>query len=272
MSQVFCHRRKRQSGRAQGRLGLAGLCLALLCAAVTLTGSEASATKTTSANAATSALALANHHYAEGHFKKAAALYHEAFQLNPNAAYLFNAARAEMRAFAHDSASRNFSRYLGLSKATPKGKARARAHIQEIEAYQTRLVEQRKRGKALAANAAAKARAKATRPLDTLTMGLWIGAGALLIGSGTIFGVATILRGSTNAQKITEPADITAHNNAVKTQDNWRNVSVLALLGAAGVGTWAYIRTKNLRKPEPIAGARLTPWLDGRGLSLQGRF
>ena len=252
------------------------LCVTLLC--VTLLGAAAPGycDETASSKAALSALGLANHHYKAGHFKKAAGLYPEAFGIEAKAAFLFNAARAEMRGFDHPAAKRDFTRYLTLTDATEKGRTRARAHLQEIDAYDAKLAEQRRQVKTQASSATAlavaAARADASRPMDGLTIGLWVGAGALLIGSGSLYGVAAILRAGTNKQEVASTEDKTQHDKEVQTQNSVRNVSVVLLIAGAGVGAWAAMRTRGLTAPKKEASLQVSPWGNGRGLSLVGRF
>ena len=264
------------SRRSALRCRLSGIFAVLLCTTLLGVAMPAHCEETASSKAALSALGLANHHYKAGHFKKAASLYHEAFGIDAKAAFLFNAARAEMRAFDHAAAKRDFARYLSLKDATEKGRTRARAHLQEMAAYDAKLAEQRRQVKTQASSATAKAvaaaRADASRPMDGLTIGLWVGAGALLIGSGSLYGVAAILRSGTNKQDITSMEDKEKHDKEVQTQSSIRNLSVVLLVAGAGVGAWAALRTRGPRTPDTSAAMQVSPWANGRGLSLVGRF
>lgn len=232
--------------------------------------------------AALSAARLATHHYKAGRFKKAARLYHEAYAIAPKAAFLFNAGRAEMRGFAYADAKRDLNAYLKSPQATEKGSQRARMHLAEISAYETKIAAEKRDAEARAKAAAAKASADASRPIGALTAGLWVTTGVLLVSSGALYGVATMQRLATNKLLVTSQDDKTRHDREVKNQDNLRNISVLVLLGAAGTGVWAILRTRATRRSaagllhmRDRAGrlhVDVSPWSNGKGLSLVGRF
>ncbi|MCO4760217.1 MAG: hypothetical protein KC502_01855 [Myxococcales bacterium] len=235
--------------------------------AAATTPSPKPASSAEASKAAMAALSLANHHYKGGRFKKAAKLYHEAYGIDARAAFLFNAARAEMRGFAHVDAKRDFERYMALPTATDKGKQRARLHLSEIEAYQKRMAAAQ--AKTVAATASANA---ARRPLTKMTLGLWIGGGVLVAGSAIFYGVAAGARGQTNEMDIKTEDDKEEHNTRVRSETSLRNMSVLMLVGGAGLGFWGWRRASARRSTPKTASLQVTPWLDGQGFSLVGRF
>ncbi len=256
------HAGPRRARRWLSPLALAGaLCFALACAYV------APARATTPADAPTSkaamgALSLANHHYKSGHFKKAASLYHEAYRLEPRGAFLFNAARAEMRAMDHAAAERDFKRYLNLPETSAKGRKRAQTHLDEITAYRADLA--RKQA------AAAKKAAAAARPaVDGLTIGLWVGAATLVVAGSVSYGAAYAMRRSTNDLDITSEADLETYHEQVENQNNIRNVGAMLAGVGVGVGVWAALRTF---KTKPAEGAWVAPMFSGHSVGLVGRF
>lgn len=128
--------------------------------------------------AAMGALKLAKHYYDQGEFKKAAERFREAYAIDANPAFLFNAARAEQRGFMLDEAERDFNAVLAASK-DDKMRHRAQVHLQEIKAYRAQLsahggdaakakadVERAQKDAERAKQDAAKARAEAQKARD----------------------------------------------------------------------------------------------------------
>lgn len=115
-----------------GAAALAGL----MCAAMTL---PAVADDDRKDAAALTILETANEHYKAKRFAKAEQLYLTAFEVSKNPAYLFNAGRAAQRAFALDRAEKHFQHYLSKELNNPKGVARARLHLQEVDEARSAL-------------------------------------------------------------------------------------------------------------------------------------
>ena len=78
------------------------------------------------------ALELARHHYARKEYKEAAKLFHRAYAIHPRAEFLFNAGRAEQRAFQLDEAERDLRALLALPDLDPQVGRRARVHLAEV--------------------------------------------------------------------------------------------------------------------------------------------
>ena len=70
--------------------------------------------------------------YKAGDFKKAAELYHTAFKINPQPAFLFNAARSEQRIMLLDEAEKHFEQVLTLVGLDDRTRSRTKMHLQEI--------------------------------------------------------------------------------------------------------------------------------------------
>lgn len=185
--------------------------------------------------AAMGALRMANLHYQEGRFRKAAELYHDAFNTYPEAAFLFNAARAEMRDFQLDRAERDFRRYLELPGVDASGQRRAQVHLEEIAAYRRDAAA---KSDAAAAAAAAAMRAN-SRGKDGLSIGLWVGGGSLLVTGAVLYGVAYVGRLATNDMQVADAAAKSTHDADVSRQASLRNGAVVAALVGAGLCGWA---------------------------------
>ncbi len=82
--------------------------------------------------AAFGALELAKLHYKEGRYEQAAKLFHQAYQIHPIPGFLFNAARAEQRAFKLDAAQKDYQRVIDLKDVDAETKRRAQLHLKEI--------------------------------------------------------------------------------------------------------------------------------------------
>ncbi|MBP46731.1 MAG: hypothetical protein CMH53_02220 [Myxococcales bacterium] len=209
------------------------------------------------AGESTTALAanrLATHHYAKGEFKQAAKLYLEAYKINPKASYLFNLARSEMRDFQNEHAKKNFQQYLERKDTSAKGRKRARLHLEEIAAYQSRLK---------------AAESKASMGTDSVTLGLWIGSAVLATTSGVLYGVAYKARLQTNREQPQTAAGVQTIINEQEQQSILRWVSVGAVTVSAALGAWALKRSLTKSTDHSIG---LSLWTEGRGLSIEGRF
>lgn len=217
------------------------------------------------------ALRMANLHYQEGRFRKAAELYHDAFKTYPEAAFLFNAARAEMRDFQLDAAERDFRRYLELPGVDAAGQRRAHVHLDEIAAYRRDAAAKRE---AAAAAAAAKIRAS-SRGKDGLTIGLWVGGGSLLVTGAALYGVAYAGRVATNKMEVADAAAKATHDADVSQQATLRNGAVVAALIGAGLCGWAAQR-RFFTADDAAAPAAASLWLapspGGVQLGIGGAF
>ncbi|HAN31855.1 MAG TPA: hypothetical protein DCQ06_09685 [Myxococcales bacterium] len=98
--------------------------------------------------AAMGALELAKHHYKRGNFKKAAKLFLEAYSIHPNTAFLFNAGRAQQRAFKLTDAEDIYRKYLKAERKDQRGRSRASMHIKEIQEVRAQLKRARDEGRA----------------------------------------------------------------------------------------------------------------------------
>ena len=220
--------------------------------------------------AAMGALRMANLHYQEGRFRKAAELYHDAFRTYPEAAFLFNAGRAEMRDFQLDEAERDFRRYLELPGVDAAGRRRANVHLDEIAAYRRDADAKRD---AAAAATAAKMRAN-SRGKDGLTIGLWVGGGSLLVTGAALYGVAYAGRLATNEMKVADADAKATHDADVSQQAKLRNGAVVAALIGAGLCGWAAQRRFFAGQDEGPAAASLwlVPRPGGAQIGIGGAF
>lgn len=269
-------------------------------------------------DAAMSALNLAKHHYKNGSFAKAAGLFQEAFDIDANPLFLYNAGRAWQRAFKLSRAKATFTTFLDLeAKGAFEGPdhtaavRRATMHLQEIKITEKHLQQAHLRG----ARAAAPGAGTPKGPLPTKGQAPAPshGDGAATIGadddSGTGptvarpggswrapagwgtggLGLALLAYGGWLLADIgSRSADLDAQANATKTPDGKvagmdaqtyqaerdailsdQPVAIAVMsAGVVAVGLGAY-----LLWTDAAAGAvTLAPRLDGRGLTLAGRF
>ena len=114
------------------------------------------------------ALEMARHFYKKGDYRKAAGLFHQAYGFDPLPDFLFNAARAEQRAFMFDESERDFHIFLGLKGTNPTAVRRAKTHLKEVKearkhiaAVSQRQAEEARRALAAKAEAAQAEAAKA---------------------------------------------------------------------------------------------------------------
>ena len=77
--------------------------------------------------------------YNAGDFAKAAELYHTAFAIDPQPAFLFNAARSEQRLVLLDLAEEHFKQVLELEGLDASTRSRTAMHLQEIAAVRKAL-------------------------------------------------------------------------------------------------------------------------------------
>ena len=127
-----------------------GLTLAVAVVLATPARPVYAASSTGSVKAAMGALELAKHHYKQGNFKKAAKLFIEAYGIHPNPAFLFNAGRAQQRAFALSEAEATYKKYLQVERKDKRGRSRAEMHLSEIAEVRKQLKRAREEGQAKA--------------------------------------------------------------------------------------------------------------------------
>jgi len=113
----------------------------LLALVLTLSPGVASAQDASAKKAAMGALDMARHFYKKGDYRKAAQLFHQAYGFDPIPDFLFNAARAEQRAFMLDESKRDFDKFLTLPDASEQAQRRARTHLKEIKESQAHYAE-----------------------------------------------------------------------------------------------------------------------------------
>ncbi len=140
----------------QRRRRLVGLIMAACCASATVCPDRPAAAQEAISDGAMGALKLAKFHYEKGHFDKAAALFLEAYQIQPRAEFLFNAARAYHRGMKLDEAEKRYRECLALKDVEPAVVKRIDLHLSEVVAIKTALAAARKGGKDEAAAALPK--------------------------------------------------------------------------------------------------------------------
>lgn len=126
-----------RAGRLGGRHGVA--VVRVLVAVMVVFDSVTGSAEASKPVAAQVLMSQAQAEYGAGHHDHAAQLFRRAYDLDPKPEYLFNAARAEQRAFKLDAAEHDFAAYLSLAAATDEGKRRARVHLQEVRATRQQL-------------------------------------------------------------------------------------------------------------------------------------
>ncbi len=259
-------------------MGVATLALTAMLASALPAPVEAS-----KKSAAMAALKVAKHYYDAKQFAKAAERFHEAWGIDPNPAFLFNAARSEMRAFKLDQAEGHFKQYLGLKRIDAEGRRRASVHLDEVAAQRKVMAQQRKaivveKQRAVVAEqkaATATKTAKAGKQTDWLTTGLWAGGGALLGTSGLLYLLARAGRSDTNAMEVKSEEQLKEHNGQVQAQNGLRNLAIGAAAVGGGLSVWAFLRSGSSGDSSADAGTKdlhMAPWTDGRGLVFVGRF
>lgn len=136
---------------------------------------------------------LATQTYQAGDFEKAAELYHTAFKISPQPAYLFNAARSEQRLMKLDVAEKHFRQVLTFPGLDARTRARCDLHLQEIAAVRKVVASARAEASSVTKRGAGDRPLKATPP-PTMTAAAsgwktpvgWatVGTGAVLTGVG----------------------------------------------------------------------------------------
>lgn len=222
-----------------------------------------------SAQAAMAALKVAKHYYDGGQFDKAAERFHEAWKIDQNPAFLFNAARAEMRAFQLDKAEADFNQYLALTGIAGEGRRRAQVHLEEIGAQRKMLANKAATPASGGAAGSSAGRVNAAvTGTDWLGIGLWTGTGVALLAAGGLYASARSARDETNKTVVSNEQQLAAHKDDVASQNQRRNIAIGVAAVGAGLGVWAFLRSS------PASGSawQLSPWSSGRGLALQAGF
>ena len=254
--------------------------------------------------AAMGALALAKHHYKNGRYKEAGKLFHQAYAIDPLLGFLFNAARAEQRAFQLDLAASHFRQVLALKNADARTLERAKFHLAEVLELQQRLAAEResarkapaggtKAGEGKTVQSAAIAAAPATAPaataadLSTAAPGAatWktpagyaaLGVGALGVGAWVILLLSTqgdaddlnaALAEKDTSGKIdgVSSAEYTAQKESLESRQLLGAVALGVGIASIGAGTWMLMTRPNAGS----AGLQLRPGI--RHLAVAWRF
>lgn len=258
-----------------------------------------------SKNAAMGALALAKHHYQNKKYKDAAKLFHQAYGLNPLPGFLFNAARAEQRAFQLDLAEAHYKQVLKLKELDEKTRGRAKFHLGEVSEIRKRLADERQKAaieverqrKASSArrqreavekeraNAAAAASAKQSSGSWRAPAGLaTFGVGAVLAGVGGYLSYEAANR-ATDLQGRLDQRDGSglivalshAEYSAEKAEIDSQSGTSVALIGggaaAVGVGAWLWLtRSKSPSQAAQVQAAQVQVLPGVRSLALSLRF
>jgi len=240
----------RSDPRICGRLTF----IAALIVTIVGLGSPASAAASEDTRkAAMGALELAKHHYRKEHFVKASNLFLEAFQIDPNPGFLFNAGRSLQRAFKLDASQKTFEWYLRVEKKDQRGRGRAKMHLSEIRTTRLQLARARKEGAkpavAPTASTATKISNKAATPKGA-TLG-WVstaGGGAL-----TLAGVGLLAYAEVLAQRATDSISMAAGSSVSELtraayEAETQRVSRLRLAGGISLGVG-------------VVGAAIGAWL-----------
>lgn len=241
--------------------------------------------------AARQALGLARFHYKKEEYAKAAALFMQAYSIQQNVFFLFNAARAEQRAMNLDAAEKHFKACLDTAGAPDKVLSRSRLHLAEIESVRAALAkaraeEERKNAAKLAQaqkaaqTAAAALKQKNEEPVDAWkTPAGWaaVGVGGALLGVGGWLALSY----AADQEALNEKTHITNDDGKVigidfETYDGeqarlndrafWRSTLLVTGAAVAGAGAWML-----LTAPEQRSSLRLVP-AGGRSLALVWDF
>jgi hypothetical protein len=186
---------------------------------------------------AMSALKLAKHHYKKENFKKAAALFVEAFDIEPNPLFLYNAGRALQRGFMLDEAEKAFTRFVEAEKSGKfegadheAAKRRATMHLKEIRSTKAQLHRARQRGR---------------EDEKTQTQAKQGEAGAQAAGAAQEGKAATAQarkdadKPETTAQTVTTSDPAAATVPAAASTESWKTPAAFGLMGV-GVGVIGY--------------------------------
>ncbi len=181
------------------RSGTVELCRTLAQCLLVLALAAGGASAEEGQDTALSAHKLATHMYKSGNFKKAAELYHTAFKIDPQPAFLFNAARSEQRAMLLAAAEEHLRQVLALKGVDSLTRSRSELHLQEVIAVRKALASAEAKGTNApteGVRASSPPPKPAKEPAATAVVvkeGGWkgsagwasLGAGAILAGLGT---------------------------------------------------------------------------------------
>ncbi len=189
---------------------------------------------------ALSAHKLATHMYKTGDFKEAAKLYHTAYRLDPQPAFLFNAARSEQRLMMLEVAEAHFKELIALPNLDAATRSRATLHLDEVKAVRAALARAKTATRPVVDGAAGappppeSTKAPATHAAENPS-----GAGA---PSATAKDVAAAASATT---KDVAAAPSAAAATVAAPPSDWQGTAGWAALGSgavlAGVGVWLLV-------------------------------
>ncbi len=265
----------------------------IVALAVCSTGfAQGSATK----EAASGALKLARHHYKKENFDKAASLFLESFEIDPDPVSLFYAGRSQQRAFKWDQAEKNLKRFLELAEARKNKSAmletamrKARTHLAEIRQYKAH--EARKSSEA-EARKISEAEAEQAAPAVvepsaavTATAASWqrptgwglagLGVAAAAYGGWQLSDIAARsadldeqAQGEKSGDKVAGLDKQTYKDHRADLESDQTTAIAVVAVGAVAVGAGAYL----LWASPATRSVIVTPQVGGRGVLVAMRF
>ena len=265
----------------------------IVALAVCSTGfAQGSATK----EAASGALKLARHHYKKENFEKAASLFLESFEIDPDPVSLFYAGRSQQRAFKWDQAEKNLKRFLELAEARKNKSAmletamrKARTHLAEIRQYKAH--EARKSSEAETKRTAeAKGKQQAVAVVEpsaavTATVASWqrptgwglagLGVAAAAYGGWQLSDIASRsadldeqAQGEKSGDKVAGLDKQTYKDHRADLESDQTTAIAVVAVGAVAVGAGAYL----LWASPATRSVIVTPQVGGRGVLVAMRF
>ena len=216
-------------------------------------------------DAAMAVLKLARHHYQAGEYAKAAGLFHQAWQIDPKPAFLFNAARAEQRAFQHKKAIADFDKLLQLPGLDAEVAKRSRTHRKECAELLARDQARATPGEAMKGQGTPIVPPAMIAQNETGGAANWpvyagLGGAALLgAGAAVLWAMAAgdrqALQDQLNERDASGKTVGTTRADALAQSDDISTLEVAAAsvagvaLVSAGVGVWLWLR-------QPAAGGQ----------------
>ncbi len=212
--------------------------------------------------------------YLAGDFVRSATLYGQAYHTWPGEAlYLYNAARSAERAGQLPDAERMYQEYLDRAPPSQPEVAKARFHLSEMKAARKPPPAQRTEPRPLPAPP--KARPEEGSSRATAGTVLLVSGGVAVIVAGVVLAMAASDQSTLDGRlSVTDgQGHITgigqSDANARQSSINSREYGGWALVGAGVVaGTVGAV----LLATAPSARVSVTPWPDGHGAMLAGRF
>lgn len=214
--------------------------------------------------------------YRKDDFSKAAGLFHTAFALDPQAVYLYNAARSEHRGGELKKAAATYRKCAGLLEADPKVVERSQGFLTEIEAQQRKQALAEEQARKLAA---LKVRKPAPTPDTWKTPVGWasVGTGAVVLAVGGWLLVSAAadqddLDARTDKrddQGEVIGIDAESYNSEFDDIERGRTLGIAAGVGGlalAGVGTWLLLTAPSAKS------VSIGPAHGGRGIRMALRF